>query len=108
MRFIIDSIGRSKNILNRGAFQGRTTSHIEKTISIFETSLPVTLGNIQRNRLCRSKPLVARMMMKAPKILRYSERGSDINDREAINIQPIVIKDLFDHHQFIRVRVPLR
>ncbi len=77
MGFIIYSTGYSKDILDRGAFQRRTTSDIEKTIPVFETSFPVTFGNVQRNRLCYPKPLVASMTMKATEILRERKRGSD-------------------------------
>ena len=104
---MIDSIGRSKNIRNWSTFQRRTASNIEKAITIFETSLAVAVGNVRRNRLCRTNPLVASITMNAVDILRDRERESDLIDREATIIQSIVIKDWFGHRRSFRVRVPV-
>ena len=74
VKFIAQSVGSPKNILNRGTFQCRTSRNIEKPASILEASFAVALGNVQWNRLRRAKPLIAGVTVRTGKFLGDGER----------------------------------
>mgnify|MGYP001821843365 CR=1 FL=1 len=46
---IVEPFGRSKYLLNRNTFQGRTTSDVQKTTPILQAAFPVSFGNVQRD-----------------------------------------------------------
>ena len=74
MKRIVNAVRRSEHVLNCRAFQCRSASDVEKAIAIFEAAFPVPFGNVQRNRLSGTKPLITGMTMKSVESLRDFER----------------------------------
>ena len=74
MPSIHQCVGRGKYVLNRGTFEGRTVSDVEKPIAIFQPAPAIGLGDIQRDRLTGTEPLVVGVTMDAIKQLCGGER----------------------------------
>ena len=51
-RFRVNRFERSEYIMNRSTFQSGPTRDLEKSILVLEALLSVSLGNVQRDRLC--------------------------------------------------------
>ncbi|QDV42053.1 hypothetical protein Enr13x_18960 [Stieleria neptunia] len=71
--FNIQSIGCGKHVLNCDTFQRRATSDVKKSTTIFEASLPVALGDVQRYGLSGAKPLITSVAMTVAQISRGGE-----------------------------------
>ena len=74
VEFISQTFDGRENVLDRGTFECRPTSDVKKPTAIFEASFAVALGNVQRNRLSGTKPLVTRVTMSTVQILGDGER----------------------------------
>jgi hypothetical protein len=83
--------------VNRSAFQSRTTSDLEKSILVFQALLPITLGNVECNRLGRSQPLITSMTFRTIEQFCDSIRSGDVFDRKSIDIESLVVKDWIGH-----------
>jgi hypothetical protein len=79
-RFRVNRTRRFEYIMNRGTLQSRPTGDLEESILILETLLSVPLGNIQRNRLRRTQPLVSSMAIDARQGFRDAKRRGDVLD----------------------------
>lgn len=83
--------------MNCIAFQGRTASDLEKSILVFQVLLPITLGNVEWNRLVRSQPLITGMTFRTIEQFSDAIRNGDLFDRKSIDIESLVIKNWIGH-----------
>jgi Putative transposase len=97
IQFGIYRLERNEHIVNCSAFQSRTTSDLEKSILVFQALLPITLGNVEWNRLGRSQPLITSVAFRTIERFRDSVRRSDIFDRKSIDVKSFVVKDRLCH-----------
>jgi hypothetical protein len=59
----LNAFCRHQYVLDRGTLQGRTACDVEKSSTIFEAAFSVALGDVSWDRLCSTKPLIARVTM---------------------------------------------
>ena len=97
IRFLTQAIGNHAHILNRGALYSRTMSNIKKPYSIFQASFAITLGNSERNRLGPAQPMIASMATMSLLRPRSFQCSGDVFDRKAIDVKPIVVKEVICH-----------
>jgi hypothetical protein len=67
IRFRIDRLERQEYIVNCSTFQSRATRNLKKSILVFQTLFPITLGNAEWNRLGRSQPLITSVALRTIK-----------------------------------------
>ena len=66
--------GRGKHVLNRGTFERRTTSDVEKSVAVLEAPFAVALGDVQWDRPGDTKPLVTGVAVDAIEQVGVAER----------------------------------
>ena len=79
-------------------FKSDFPSNLEEPVLVFEALLAVPFGDIQRNRLCSTQPLVASRSIDAGKRLGEAIRERNVVERVAINIEAFMIESWFCHH----------
>jgi len=98
IRIILNRIANPQHVMNRRKFQGRPASDLTKTVLVLETLLSIALGDVQRNRLSRTQPLITSMSIRPAKRLGDRIRKRHVNDREPINLESFMIASWFCHH----------
>lgn len=97
VRFLIEYRTRRQDIVNRRAFQSGSASDLKGPVLVLEVLLPVSLGDVQRDRLRRPKPLITDVTIRSTERLGDTVRRSRVLDRQPVNIQPLVVEDSLGH-----------
>ena len=101
---IVKSTGCGQHILDRGTFERRTASDVEKSVAVLKGPFAVALGDVQRDRLGGTEPLVTGVAMDAGKRFGVGELGRNIVDGETVNIESVVVEDGLGHGSVVSSR----
>ena len=104
MPIVGESTSRGKYVLDRSTFERRATCDVEEPVPIFEAAFAIALGDVQRNRLGGTKPLISGVAADAVERLGVAEGRGDVVDGEPVNVEAIVVKDGFSHGSVVSSR----
>ena len=84
---LLQGIANPQHILNRRTSQGRPAGDLEIASPVGFGGLAVPVGDIQRDRLARSQPLVTGMAMNSGHFNGLRENPGDVVNRETADIK---------------------
>ncbi len=97
VRFYINCIANDKHIMDRSAFQCRSSRYFKEAILVLQALLTVAFRNLQWNRLGCPQPLIASRSIHTGKSFCNAVRKCHVVNRETIYVESFMIENWLVH-----------
>ena len=90
MLFLVQRVADSQHILDCGTFQSRAPGDLEISAAVSFRGLAIAFGDVQRDGLARTQPLISGVSMDPGQVICLGEDPGDILNGQAVDVESFV------------------